>query len=1381
MSLERINVANTKSLFDDFSNLVFNAGEDGDSKQIDVLKEGEKVTGLKLHVASKNSAAPVPSSADLRKTLHAAVEDVLERSRTKFTVEAWGTGQESDVNEKMNELEQLVDDQLFGKDDEPLRVKDVKKIVVDVEALIDKLRKTSVERLLNLDQDNLEKLVGVFTKKETDDAQGRLQKSADKAAPYIEMENHYTAEFNDNYKAAYAAAPEKINAAQRDYDDKLSNYNKHKTKENKEAFDTANTALTSAKNELEKKKLVRFHEALKDENYCKAQLKRDHELLSCSEHRVDEINRFANAVDELPKDRILGFKGDTTAIFNKLVALAKEKGVNDPKILLRLFSDQRLFCGLMGGVSTTQEETVVRGIHPDVFAYMKALGLCERSKDNAGLYQYTTKPNGAPKMDATEGTIVKAKVDFAGKKLVDKPNSAYLLFAAELSFATYSKNFDLGGALMHWIKCHENDQDMQSASEKVRDTRILNVGKLITKFFKRQEEEWKPSKVASSSKSSPQKAGYHDGEKNIGGLNFEQYKKAIKILLFSKDKFDIPGDKELSKKEVNALIENVLDLAKKDEASFNDAVEKNYIDTLHTMYRARMQAANDLGIEYYIGGPAGCGVFDNDPKLLRDIEMYEFLMCGGRKMTYVVPVYDRDATDVSEANADDTKAYLDSMERMLKKIKSDKIAYMNMMRAELDKDGVQGVDKLSYEELVQRTTASRAQAKVQKKTVEPKGKTASAKVLTSDEVDRQALKRREQKMAICVENGRSLLAKGIQGLTKDEASLLAGYLTNHSSDFLNDVQKVNMAGMDILEMDKGALTPLVQEVLVDLVSPFRDLTAGPGPGANEAFKQSDECGPKSANDVELNRVWRQSHGNYTCFMMSVVNGLAQTERGVALLKERLVDGGIKLNVDPASPNKQTKVEFVNNSAMMFEQTLHNGYATWLKNKGSGLESFGEMGNAGDFGRVLGLVPDDAIMIGLERRGDKFMAKQFAMKVSKALKEGKVCTLFRGRHYRTIADVYLDRNGNPVFKILDSNQVHQVYDELVSESMASPGSRNTDGTGEAFIDIFSLPPEVRAEGPENVSPVVEPAVEPPVVEPPVEPAGGDNPVRSMSPFDSVLSAVDTGNLEDLLPVVNAFVNQTLNGNPKHADFKRYCVVVLELRHLPFKDDKNIGGRIDAFGSNVIRAELKVLLEAMRSPEFRSTFGFKAGDFSKPDFKLLAKNLKESQLQRAKAAEESARAKAEEEARVKTEAEMSVRRREWSQMSSIETDLRKAIARVVPEMALRNMAVVSRVRQYFISKGMSHLAFDGGLNFCFVTRGREKAWSKDEEVAILNESLRLMEDIRSGDFQRSCGFRLSEHGGQAITGLEFPVHSLLDSITSRDNFASEFKPTEEDGLL
>lgn len=116
-----------------------------------------------------------------------------------------------------------------------------------------------------------------------------------------------------------------------------------------------------------------------------------------------------------------------------------------------------------------------------------------------------------------------------------------------------------------------------------------------------------------------------------------------------------------------------------------------------------------------------------------------------------------------------------------------------------------------------------------------------------------------------------------------------------------------------------------------------------------------------------------------------------------------------------------------------------------------------------------------------------------------------------------------------------------------------------------------------------------------------------------------------------------------------------------------------------------------------------------------------------------------------------------------------------------MASHNMQAVMNARRFFSFRGLSHLAFDGSLNFGFVTRGREKVWSKAEEIAILNESLKLMEAVQSGYFQRFCGFRPSEHGDQQFAELGFVIHATLDAVKNRNDSTSEHNASEEDGLL
>lgn len=340
-----------------------------------------------------------------------------------------------------------------------------------------------------------------------------------------------------------------------------------------------------------------------------------------------------------------------------------------------------------------------------------------------------------------------------------------------------------------------------------------------------------------------------------------------------------------------------------------------------------------------------------------------------------------------------------------------------------------------------------------------------------------------------------MLEKNEFGFSDDELSYLKMYLDRDSEEFFENITARNKTGtdLDVLgEQEKSGqnklFTSIIRSVLTDVVRSYRHFMADgwkiPSENQYEAVK---ECGPKSKGDVVLNRVWRQTPHQNTCFMMCVLNGLVQTKRGVSYLQDRFQEGG-KGGFKVCVGEGEKVVDF--DKGESFEGMLHGVYRDHLAGKKSRVEKFGEMGNVEDLSEVLGLSLDKSIPIGRFDDGDMYQAFSIAREVSDALKQGKVCTLFRDMHYRTISAVYLDQNGRPMFQLLDSNrEPPQVVREAVSMNMVGTeeGILSDVRNKVPTINIFELPSGDRKARPNNPRPA-------PQVQNKALP-----PVESVSPF------------------------------------------------------------------------------------------------------------------------------------------------------------------------------------------------------------------------------------------------------------------------------------------
>lgn len=84
----------------------------------------------------------------------------------------------------------------------------------------------------------------------------------------------------------------------------------------------------------------------------------------------------------------------------------------------------------------------------------------------------------------------------------------------------------------------------------------------------------------------------------------------------------------------------------KDFLVFEEA-KQNYENMLHSIVRSWIVMAREDGIKCFIGGPIGCGVFQNDVNVVAKIFAEEFVNYGG-DMTFVCAVPDESISDIFE-------------------------------------------------------------------------------------------------------------------------------------------------------------------------------------------------------------------------------------------------------------------------------------------------------------------------------------------------------------------------------------------------------------------------------------------------------------------------------------------------------------------------------------------------------------------------------------------------------------------------------------------------------------------------------------------------------------------------------------------------------------
>lgn len=127
-------------------------------------------------------------------------------------------------------------------------------------------------------------------------------------------------------------------------------------------------------------------------------------------------------------------------------------------------------------------------------------------------------------------------------------------------------------------------------------------------------------------------------------LSSDELKRALIICMCS-DKCSSYGRNE------DAVIADIVRFARakkgdKDFLVFEEA-KQNYENMLHSIVRSWIVMAREDGIKCFIGGPIGCGVFQNDVNVVAKIFAEEFVNYGG-DMTFVCAVPDESISDIFE-------------------------------------------------------------------------------------------------------------------------------------------------------------------------------------------------------------------------------------------------------------------------------------------------------------------------------------------------------------------------------------------------------------------------------------------------------------------------------------------------------------------------------------------------------------------------------------------------------------------------------------------------------------------------------------------------------------------------------------------------------------
>lgn len=661
MSIPKDQALKVISTFDVFKKM--SAGLDRRDLRLETAGKGEKLKLKCVEHTFKKDGAPTTKLQDpgvVRAELKKSIEDVLSRTEARLYVDVFGEkdeqtgkGLETKVGTIMTKLKNLVNEKLSVSTERSknnaLTTHEVEKAVLSVELLIESLKEVrGAEFVLKTDED-LQDLVEKAMVKETSD--------------------RITTDF------------------QRNYDKKLEEYNLVRSQMNPADSDKKKgedaKKLASISNELIGLKRDRLLEGLENPAYCKKfqDSHRNFNVVTCKPIQAETVDNLEHAADVVKLENI---GGPTSAIVNELA-----KRGTDNIIFVRICSDQKLFLGMFIGTASTQEEANAQDVNPDPFLDMYHQGVFRKPQAGEKQLQYVRQDNLLPKLDVVSGTLVDVEYEHSGNERLDKPNKARFFLAAELSFASkILDNQDLLGHLVWSAKFHEEVNHEASSSDDIRNQRISNQNKLIERFFQRQRDAVEPAMARAKKEAKGDKKLYKQllaASPNFGGMTEDQYKAAIKIMDFGCAKFNGFKDGELTDRDIDAKLDEVVRLAKEDPDACREA-DENYKKALHHVYAARVRemvkevkaarekTGNQNLMGDYVATSGGAGVFKGDAKIIDDIETYEFIRNSEGCLNFVNAVFVQ-GEEKAVLNPDvkeNPKIMADAFNSNLKKITAEK-------------------------------------------------------------------------------------------------------------------------------------------------------------------------------------------------------------------------------------------------------------------------------------------------------------------------------------------------------------------------------------------------------------------------------------------------------------------------------------------------------------------------------------------------------------------------------------------------------------------------------------------------------------------------------------------------------------------------------------
>ena len=356
--------------------------------------------------------------------------------------------------------------------------------------------------------------------------------------------------------------------------------------------------------------------AINDEKFVSMAAEKDLHLVNGSKLVFDEL-----LLSEISKKRVCKsfpfkrFIGTTSQAVKEF-----SKKYSGDQISAMIYANSTYFGGGVLYGAGAQEESSLRDMNPATVCHLIGKNLISKIANRGHIdlvYEYPKNCarkmlSNRPILSPVTGFLIDGKLDRVNSVKNPESTNFRALFAALPSLNGYCidknsfKLFRLFGA-----------ENISLRRKEVKDTRkILNS---IESFSERFLSECR--------------------------LSGDELKRALIICMCS-DKCSSYGRNE------DDVMTDIVRFAKakkgdKDFLVFEEA-KQNYENMLHSIVRSWIVMAREDGIKCFIGGPIGCGVFQNDVNVVAKIFAEEFVNYGG-DMTFVCAVPDESISNIFEA------------------------------------------------------------------------------------------------------------------------------------------------------------------------------------------------------------------------------------------------------------------------------------------------------------------------------------------------------------------------------------------------------------------------------------------------------------------------------------------------------------------------------------------------------------------------------------------------------------------------------------------------------------------------------------------------------------------------------------------------------------